>query len=156
MKKLSFISLIICALFVLNMQAGATGLSKDLSTYEIATVEDLHLGKNVEKIWTLTYNPSETPVTVTKRTTHNATYYIVRAEFFEVAYKAGNEGFGVQLLKKNWSTVHPAISKAVFNQEQLKQQTILTSNKIEDSYALGLIASYLPDLVNDTYKHLLN
>jgi hypothetical protein len=38
----------------------------------------------------------------------------------------------------------------------MKNQQIITPNKVDDEKALGLIASYLPDLLNDGYTHLLN
>ncbi|HYQ57213.1 MAG TPA: hypothetical protein VEP89_07675 [Draconibacterium sp.] len=69
---------------------------------------------------------------------------------------AADKGFGTRTVKKAWTKVDRRINQAVINQEQLKNQEIITSKKVDDKLALGLIASYLPDLLNDGYTHLLN
>ena len=70
--------------------------------------------------------------------------------------KASSNGFGAKELRKSWSKVPKKISSAVINQEQLKRQEVITQSKVDDEKALGLIASFLPDLINDDYTHLLN
>jgi hypothetical protein len=59
-------------------------------------------------------------------------------------------------MKSTWSSVPRKITKAVISREGLEKQRILTPNKVDDEKALGLIASYLPELINDGYTHLLN
>ena len=48
------------------------------------------------------------------------------------------------------------ISEAVINQNEIKKQQVILPGQVDDETALGLIASYLPNLLNDDYKHLLN
>ncbi|VAW17335.1 hypothetical protein MNBD_BACTEROID01-255, partial [hydrothermal vent metagenome] len=69
---------------------------------------------------------------------------------------AGHKGFGVAIMRNNWRDVPEELSNAVINAEAMKGQSILTPNKIGDEKALELIACYLPGLLNDSYKHLLN
>lgn len=156
MKELKmFSAFVVCFLFVL-VNVNAVGYRTGFNDYEIEEVENLNLGKSVEKVWTLTYNGSETPVTVIKRNSLDGTVYQVNSKFFEVCYASTSKGFGARTLKRSWSSVPPQINNVVINFEAIKKQQIITPNKIDDGQALGLIASYLPGLLNDQYTHLLN
>lgn len=157
MKKLNLVTVLLVA-FVLTatLNSNATGISEEFENYKIESVDDLYVGKNIQKIWTLTYSTDVTPVTVLKRKTAFGTSYVVRSEFFEVCYAAEPEGFGVKKIRKNWSNVPSQITNAVVNAGQMENQRIITTNKVDDEKALGLIASYLPELLNETYTHLLN
>lgn len=156
MKKLSILSLAVVLIVVITSNANATGLRTEFNAYEISPVEDLYVGKNVDKIWTLSYSKDEVPVTVVKRVTLEGTEYVVHSKFFDVSYAATSAGFGAKEVRKSWSNIPRKISRAVLSQEELKRQEIITPNKVDDQKALGLIASYLPDLVNDGYTHVLN
>lgn len=121
----------------------------------INQVDNLNLGKSAEKVWTISYSDQEKPVTIALRKVLGTNEYVVRTEFFEVIYLASNEGFGVRRMHPGLRQIPRQISGSVLNKKQLKQQTILTPDKISDEYALKLIASYLPDLLNEGYKHLI-
>ncbi|NQU55496.1 MAG: hypothetical protein HQ522_23505 [Bacteroidetes bacterium] len=155
MKKLSLLSALVVCLFVVSISANATGLRTEFSEYEVAVVEDLYVG-NAKAIWTLSYSNQESPVTVVKRKTVEGTEYVVHSKFFEVSYASTAAGFGTKEVRRSWSNVPKKISKAVISQEEMKRQQIITPNKVDDEKAMGLIASYLPDLINDGYTHLLN
>jgi len=156
MKKLNLLSVIAICLLVVSVSANATGLRTEFKEYEISTVDDLYVGKKVDAIWTLSYSANEVPVTVVKRSTMDGVEYVVHSKFFEVSYASTANGFGTKEVRKSWSNVPKKISKAVISQEEMKKQQIITPNKVDDEKALGLIASYLPDLINDGYTHLLN
>lgn len=156
MKKLSLLSVLVLCLFVVSISANATGLRTEFNTYEISTVDDLYMGKSVKAIWTVKYSNEEVPVTVVKRKTTEGCEYVVYSKFFEVSYACTSDGFGTKELRRSWSNVPRKINKAVISQEELKRQQVITPNKVDDEKALGLIACYLPDLINDGYTHLLN
>jgi len=156
MKKIKVITLIFALAFFVSFTVNATGLSKEFSNYEIEEVEGLFLGKTAEKIWTLSYSADEVPVTVVKKKNLEGVNYVVRTEYFEVNYLCNGQGFGVREVKKGWSKVPKQITKAVVNKDEMERQRIISPNKVEDEKALGLIASYLPDLLNQGYTHLLN
>ena len=123
--------------------------------FEITPVENLFLGKSIEKIWTVSYSEQEKPITITRHSVGNSKEYVVRSEFFEVIYISDNEGFGVKKIYPSLKEVPARITSSVLNKQQMQTQRILTPNKVSDEYALSLIASYLPDLLNDGYKHLI-
>jgi hypothetical protein len=134
----------------------ATGTRTEFKKFEISAVDDIFVGKEVKAIWQVSYSNSETPVTVVKRKTLEGTEYVVYSKYFEVSYLASAKGFGTKNVRNSWSNVPEKINKAVINMEELDKQKIITPNKVNDEYALGLIASYLPFLLNDGYTHLLN
>ena len=155
MKKLNLLSaFIVCMFLVSNVLA--TGTRNEFKKFEISPVDDLLVGKSIKAIWTLSYSNTETPVTVVKRKTFEGTQYVVYSKYFEVSYLATVNGFGTKMVRNSWSNVPKKINRAVINQEEFQRQEIITPNKVDDETALGLIASYLPFLLNDGYTHLLN
>lgn len=156
MKKVNLLAILLVAFFLTSNVVNATGTRSAFKDYEIAPVEDLHMGKQVKAVWTISYSENEVPVTVVKRNTLEGTEYVVQSEFFAVSYHNNSDGFGVKETRKSWSDVPRKINRAVLNQKEMENQRIITPNKLNDEKALGLIASYLPDLINDGYTHVLN
>jgi hypothetical protein len=156
MKKLNVLSILLVCLFFVSTNTNATGLKKEFKNYEISEVEDLHLGKKVMAVWTLSYSNQESPVTVVKRKGTEGLEYVVSSKFFEVSYVSSTEGFGVRKVRNSWSNVSKSINNAVISQDEMKKQAVIPLQKVDDKAALGLIASYLPDLLNNGYTHLLN
>lgn len=156
MKKVSLFSMIVaCFLLVTNL-ANATGSRTEFKDFSITPMDDLVMGKKVEAVWTISYSSDEKPVTVVKRNTIDGTEYVVHSQFFEVSYVATSEGFGTKQVRNSWRNVPKKINKAVISQDEFMRQQVITPNQVDDKKALGLIASYLPDLINDGYTHLLN
>ena len=105
--------------------------------------------------WNLKYSESENGFKITMSEKNGEKAYIVRSKFFEVAYVLNKSGFGAQLISKNNAQVPSQILDQIMNQNSLKSQKIISDVQIDNETALNLIASYLPDLINDNYKHLL-
>ena len=156
MKKLSLVFTMVVCMFLISGMVYATGDRTGLRKFKISVVDDIYMGGNVEKIWKLSYSSNETPITVLKRKTAGGTFYVVHSKFFEVCYANTKTGFGVKKVKEAWRNVPKKITRAVLNPQEFKRQQIISVNKADDERALGLIASYLPDLINDGYTHLLN
>lgn len=156
MKKLGFLSVFVVSLLLVSNVVNATGVRSEFKEFEITAVEDLLVGKNVKAIWTISYSENESPVTVVKRKTVEGTEYVVHSRYFEVCYLSGADGFGTKQVRNCCRNVPKKISSAVINQEQLEKQRVITPNKVDDEKALGLIAGFLPELLNDGYTHLLN
>lgn len=157
MKKLN-VTILVVAFFLVTVVANATGTGSrtEFKAYEIDEVQNLYMGKSVKALWTVSYSATEEPVTVVKRNTLEGTEYVVHSKYFEISYAATANGFGAKETRRSWSEVPRRITKAVISQDELANQKIITPNKVDDEKALGLIASFLPDLVNDGYTHLLN
>ncbi|WP_319480838.1 hypothetical protein [uncultured Draconibacterium sp.] len=156
MKKVNLLSVLVLAFLFVSVSASATGVRTQFKSFEIEEVDNLYMGKSVKALWTVSYSENEEPVTVVKRKTLEGVEYVVHSKHFQVSYASTSEGFGAKETRKSWSDVPKRISRAVISQEEMERQRIITPNKVDDETALGLIASYLPDLINDGYTHLLN
>ncbi len=156
MKKLSLVSFLIICLFVVSVSANATGTRKEFRDFQITTVDDIFMNKKIKQVWTISYSTNELPVTVVKRKTLEGVEYVVHSKYFDVSYASTADGFGAKEVRNSWRHVPKKISNAVLSNDELKRQEIISPNKVDDEKALGLIASYLPMLVNDDYTHLLN
>jgi len=153
--KNSIIRLTVIALFLFGSSfAIAVPPDTERNEYKITPLDNLHFGKSIEKAWTLNYSNNE-PVTITLRSKGNGKEYIVRSSYFEVMYVSDHGGFGVRKIPASLKEIPDEINSSVLNKEQMESQRILTQAKVSDAYALELIASYLPDLLNANYKHVI-
>ena len=156
MKNLNYVTILVVGFLFVAISANAAGIRTEFNEYEITSVEDIRVGKNVKAIWTLSYSDKEDAVTVVKRKTLDGIEYVVHSNHFAVSYAATATGFGAKEVRKSWSSVPRKITNAVISKEELAKQAIIIPSKVDDEKALGLIASYLPELINDGYTHLLN
>jgi len=105
--------------------------------------------------WNLKYSESENAIKITMSEKNGERAYIVRSKFFEVAYVMNKNGFGARMIKGSNAKVPDQILEQVINPDALKNQKIISDARIDNETALNLIASYLPDLINTNYKHLV-
>lgn len=155
MKNTTLRTLILGALLIAGLATFATSGKTGNIGFEISPVENLNLGKSVEKIWTLAYSELEKPVTITMHKHGKYSEFVVRSDFFEVVYSSNEEGFGAKCVRSSERTVKTKVCAGVICQKAMENQRIITPNQVSDDYALELIASYLPDLLNKGYEHLI-
>lgn len=156
MKNFKYLSLV-CVFFWVGISVANAGINqKEFKNYTITPADQFEEAKRVEKVWTLAYNSSEKPLTVVKHDTSGGAEYVVKSDFFEISYALTSKGFGTKRVKNAWSTVPPQINDVVINWDKLANQKVITHEKLSDEDALELIACYLPELINESYIHLLN
>ena len=156
MKKSVLLIVIVLVVVFTGKNVLATGTNAEFKAYSITEVDDLFLGKDIKAVWKISYSETETPITVVKQKTSKGTEYVVHSKYFEVCYLVSNKGFGTKELRKCCRNIPTPINSAVINQEQMKKQRVITPNRVDDEKAIGLIASYLPELINNGYTHVLN
>jgi hypothetical protein len=105
--------------------------------------------------WNLKYSESENGFKITMVEKNGEKQYTVRSKFFEVVYVLNKNGFGAQRITTSNAQVPSQILDQIMNQTSLKNQKIISDVQVDNETALNLIASYLPDLINDNYKQLL-
>ena len=105
--------------------------------------------------WNLKYSESENAFSITRSEKNGEKEFTVRSKFFEVSYVMDKNGFGARMVKSGKAQVPGQILEKILNQDALKNQKVISSDQIDNESALNLIASYLPDLINDNYKQLL-
>ena len=105
--------------------------------------------------WNLKYSASENAFKITMSENNGDKEFTVRSKFFEIAYVLNKNGFGARMIRPGKSLVPAQIIEQIINKDALKQQKVISDASISNETALNLIASYLPDLINNNYKHLL-
>jgi len=154
--KIRKIGFLLVALLVCSLGVFAGGEASFNDDYKIAAKESFEPSQSFKQSWEITYGESKRPVQILLRETKKGEEYIVRTNYFEVMYVNTEKGFGARILKSSESVVPENLNNQVINFNQLKGQTIISQSKVERQKALDLIASYLPELVNEKYKNILN
>ena len=156
MKNKFFTGITIFVLSVAAMAVCAAETSRTFDDHDIVRVNDRDLETGAEKAWVLSYDDNESSIVISLYQTKRCKYYVVRSEHFEIAYVCGKKGFGASHVKSEFSRVPYELTSKVINDSELDRQKILTQSQPSDEKVLELIAAYLPDLVNPSYKYLLN
>lgn len=146
----SVLSIIVMLTVLMVNVATARSIVKETERFTISTIE------NEVQTWKVEYNSPEKNFEVIKVSTKKGEEYLVRSKFFEVRYVNGEKGFGARYIKASQSTVDPIFTDNVINTEELSKQATLSSEKLEEEKALSYIAGFVPFLLNENYKHLLN
>ena len=146
--------MIVFTLISINVWAGNDGSSA--VNFKISP--DLNFAPNsgFQKSWEIAYGESKTPVRVYLKETKKGQEYLVRTKYFEVKYVNGPAGFGARAVSETDRTVSEALNAAVLNQIQLDGQKCISAEAIGNDKILEMIASYLPDLINEQYNSILN
>lgn len=126
------------------------------SNFKISPDLNFSPTSDYQKSWEIAYGESVSPVHVFMKETKKGQEYIVRTKYFEVKYINGAQGFGVKMLNGSESTVSASLNTAVLNQAQLTNQKCISAEAIASEKVLDMIASYLPDLINEQYSSILN
>jgi RNAse (barnase) inhibitor barstar len=151
-----FFSLILVALTVLATNSYASSNEAFNDNYKISTVDVAAQNADAAKCWDIVYGDSNRPVKVFLKETKKGDEYIVRTNYFEVKYVNGAKGFGVRELSGSEQRVPADLNYKVINLNNLNNQKIISGTKVADNDVLEMIASFLPELVNEQYKTILN
>jgi len=146
--------LIVFTLISINVWAGNEESFN--SNYKISPDQNFTPSSVFQKSWEISYGESKNPVHVLLKETKKGQEYLIRTKYFEVKYVNGSNGFGVKMVNGSESTVSESLNSAVLNQTQLNSQKCISGEPIESTKVLDMIASYLPDLINEQYNSILN
>jgi len=125
----------------------ASGTKSNLAGYTITAIDNKDVMDGFDKAWNLTYDAKISPILITFKENKKCRTYFVRGENFEVIYECSHRGFGARKVKKAESMLSFPMSSSALNLDELANQRILAPGRVDIERALGLIASYLPDLV---------
>lgn len=158
MKKRNLFVNLIMVLFVTMISTSVwAGTSESLnSVFKISPDLTFSPTSDYQKSWEIAYGESVSPVHVFLKETKKGQEYVVRTKYFEVKYVNGSQGFGVKMVNGAESTVNANLNAAVLNQAQLNNQKCISAKAIDSEKVLEMIASYLPDLINEQYSSILN
>ena len=146
--------LVVFTLISINVWAGNEESFN--SIHKISPDLNFNPTSSFQKSWEIAYGESKTPVHVFMKETKKGQEYLVRTKYFEVKYVNGSTGFGARAVSETDRTVSEALNDAVLNQKQLLSQKCISTESIANDQVLEMIASYLPDLINEQYNSILN
>ena len=155
-KRNLFVYAILVVFTMISINVWAGNEESFNSNYKISPDLNFSPNSDFQKSWVIAYGESKTPVHVFMKETKKGQEYLVRTSYFEVKYINGSQGFGVKLLNGSESEVSESLNAAVLNQIQLNNQKCISGNAIGNDKVLEMIASYLPDLINEQYNSILN
>jgi hypothetical protein len=155
-KRNLFVHIMLVVFTLISINALAENEGPVDSNYKISPDLNFNTTSGYQKCWEIAYGEAKNPVHVFMKETKKGQEYLVRSSYFEVKYVNGTQGFGARLVTGKESTVSEPLNEAVLNQIQLGRQNNINSKSIGDDQILGMIASYLPDLINVQYNSILN
>ena len=150
------IGFLFVVLLVSSLSVFAGGESTFVDDYRISSKENFEAGKVFQQSWLITYGESKRPVEVLLKETKKGDEYIIRTNYFEVKYVNSEKGFGARSMKVTDLIVPESLNAQVINQTQLASQKVISMKQVDRQKALDLIAGFLPELVNEQYKNILN
>jgi len=147
-------------LFVALMAVTTTGFAHSgeafIDDYKISPKENFVPGTAFQQSWEITYGESGRPVQVLLKETKNGEEYVIRTGYFEVKYVNSEKGFGVRELKAGEQVVPAGLNSKVLNESMMNNQKVISSTKVAGDQVLDMIASFLPELINENYQSILN
>jgi len=155
-KRNLFVQLMLVVFTVISINVWAGNEESLNSTYKISPDLNFNPTSSFQKSWEIAYGESKTPVHVFMKETKKGQEYLVRTKYFEVKYVNGSAGFGVRMVSEADRTVSEALNTAVLNQTKVDGQKCISKEAIGNEQILEMIASYLPDLLNEQYNSILN
>ena len=151
-----FFSIVFIAVMAVSSSVFAYGSGSFVDDYKISPKENFVPGNDFRSSWEITYGDSKRPVQVLLKEIKGGEEYIVRTSYFEVRYVNSSKGFGVRALKPAEQIVPSDLNSKVLNANMFNNQKVISPDKVANSQVLDLIASYLPELINDEYKNILD
>lgn len=155
-SKNTMFSLLFVALMAITTTGFAHGSEAFIDDYKISPKENFVPGTTFQQSWEITYGESGRPVQVLLKETKNGEEYVIRTGYFEVKYVNSEKGFGVRELKAGEQVVPAGLNSKVLNQSMMNNQKVISSTKVAGDQVLDMIASYLPELINENYQNILN
>ncbi len=146
--KVIVLSIIFSMTISMNQVMAATEDSYIITAVEMAASSNTN-------VWNLQYTDSDNSLKIYLTENNGEKEYLVRGKFIEVSYTLNKNGFGARPVKASKAEVPAQIVNNIINRDKLNQQRIITNDQVDNETALNLIAGFLPDLLNENYKHLL-
>lgn len=151
-----FVQLVLVVFTMISINVWAGNEDALNSNYKISPDLNFTPVSGFQKSWEIAYGEAKTPVHVYLKETKKGQEYIVRTKYFEVKYVNGSNGFGAKMVGSSEVTVSEALNSAVINVKNLESQKLISPNVVAEDHVLEMIASYLPDLINEQYNSILN
>jgi len=125
-----------------------------LGDYAIKELPPVNINGEMMRTFELTYEKAQKTVLIYLDERSSCRDYIVRSKNLEVRYACKKTSFGAQLLSGKQMKYKPELNALFLAQDEFEKQQKISEGGITVATALGLIASYYPNLLKST--NLLN
>jgi len=126
----------------------------NLGDYEIREILPANVNGVMMRMFVLAYEKAKKSVVIYLNEKAKCREYIVRSNNLEVRYACNETSFGAQLLSARQMKYKPELNALFLSREEFEKQQVITKGGLPVDSALGLIASYYPNLLKTT--ELLN
>lgn len=158
MKKFTFLLLLftLCVIHTnaTDLEGNSINLKgksyTSLGDYQIKELSPVNVNGELMRAFELTYEKAQNPVLIYLDERTNCRNYVVRSKNLEVRYACTKTSFGAQLLSAKQMKYKPELNALFLSQEDLEKQKKISEGDIPVGSALGLIASYYPNLLKST------
>jgi hypothetical protein len=154
MRNIIIIVAFSVAMFIANLANAGVTLTGDshtkLGDYQLSSSTNMLVVDDVAyKTWDLSYTGCNEKYTLffVPGSSGNCCF-TVRGKDFEIRYAIAPEGFGARLVDSQFRTISKKDVMKRINKDQLLSQEILTTNHLSEEEYLGMIACFLPLLMN--------
>ena len=155
MKQLSLL-LFLLAFCVINTKAtdleGSSislkgNSNTSLGNYEIKELPSVNTNGEMMRTFELTYEKAQKSVLIYLDEQTNCRDYIVRSKNLEVRYTCKKNSFGAKLLSGKQMKYKPELNALFMSEDEFNKQQKIAEGALPIPAALGLIASYYPNLL---------
>ena len=115
--------------------------------YEIKELPLVSVNGELMRTFELTYEKAQKTVLINLDERANCRDYIVRSKNLEVRYVCKKTSFGAQLLTGRNMKYDPTLNALFLAQDEFEKQKSISEGGLPIAEALGLIASYYPNLL---------
>lgn len=145
------ISILIISLFFASTVFASKAITGDSNSF----LDDYQITNVSENTYELTYSNSTEKFTIEVCPKEAECCYLVRNNHFEVMYLCNGAGFGLRKMPDKDQSMSTAQYCKLVDCKAFKYQSLLTPKKKNTKSALGLIACFLPYVVNEPSRELV-
>lgn len=146
MKQLIFILAIL--MFASTQASSKAVLSGKTNTF----LNDYQITQTGENLYELSYSNSTEKFTIEVCPKEAECCYLVRSNKVEVMYLCNNAGFGLRKMPEKQRQLETSEYCKLVNCKAFMYQSLISQNKKSTEKALGLIACFFPEVVNETCR----
>ncbi|MFA9389298.1 MAG: hypothetical protein ACERKD_05800 [Prolixibacteraceae bacterium] len=149
MKRIVIISTI---LMMITMSVSSKNvLNGNSNTF----LQDYTITRVGDQLYELSYTNSDEKFTIEVCPKEAECCYLVRSDKIEVMYLCNNAGFGLRKIPDNQQLLSTKEYCNLVNCNAFSYQSLLTPNKKNTKKALGLIACFFPEVINENSREIV-
>lgn len=128
---------------------------KVVKGYSNTSLDDYRVEKMDDNKYELTYSNSNEKFTIEVCPDKAKCCYLVRGKQVEVMYVCNELGFGLRKMPAELQSMPTAQYKNLVDNKSFRYQSLLSPNHKNPRKAVGIIACFFPEVIDDSAKQLV-